>query len=145
MTKKKYPVSVFGEYGKAQDQELKEKGIMQTHIKVLGWLYIILGALGILAAGLVVLIVAGGGLISGDRVAINVTLLVSLVVGGFLVLVSAPGIVAGLGLLSYKSWARILTLVLGILNLPGFPTGTALGVYTLYVLLDEESSRLFMT
>ena len=40
---------------------------MQTHIKILGWLYIILGALGILAAGFVVLLVAGGGLISGDR------------------------------------------------------------------------------
>jgi hypothetical protein len=124
--------------------ELKEKDIMQTHIKILGWLYIILGALGILAAGFVVLLVAGGGLISGDRTAITVTMIVSLVIGGFLVLVSAPGIVAGIGLLNYQPWARILTLVLGILNLPGFPTGTALGVYTLYVLLDEETSHLFL-
>jgi len=125
-------------------QELKEKDIMQTHVKILGWLYIILGVLGILAAGIVVLVVAGGGLISGDRTAITVTTIVSLVIGGFLVLVSAPGIIAGIGLLSYQPWARILTLVLGILNLPGFPTGTALGVYTLYVLLDDETSHLFM-
>jgi hypothetical protein len=124
---------------------LKEKDIMQTHVKILAWLYIVLGVLGILAAGIVVLVVAGGGLISGDRTAITVTTIVSLVIGGFLVMVSAPGIVAGIGLLSYQSWARILTLVLGILNLPGFPTGTALGVYTLYVLLDEETSHLFMT
>jgi hypothetical protein len=123
---------------------LKEKDIMQTHVKILGWLYIVLGVLGILAAGIVVLVVAGGGLISGDRTAITVTTIVSLVVGGFLVMVSAPGIIAGIGLLSYQPWARILTLVLGILNLPGFPTGTALGVYTLYVLLDEETSHLFM-
>lgn len=117
---------------------------MQTHIKILGWLYIILGVLGILAAGVVVLAVAGGGLISGDRTAITVTMIVALVIGGFLVLVSAPGIIAGFGLLGYQPWARILTLVLGILNLPGFPTGTALGVYTLYVLLDDETSRLFV-
>ncbi len=117
---------------------------MQTHVKILGWLYIVLGVLGILAAGIVVLVVAGGGLISGDRTAITVTTIVSLVIGGFLVLVSAPGIIAGIGLLSYQPWARILTLVLGILNLPGFPTGTALGVYTLYVLLDEETSHLFL-
>ncbi len=117
---------------------------MQTHIKILGWLYIILGVLGILAAGVVVLAVAGGGLISGDRTAITITMIVALVIGGFLVLVSAPGIIAGFGLLSYQTWARILTLVLGILNLPGFPTGTALGVYTLYVLLDDETSRLFV-
>jgi hypothetical protein len=125
-------------------QELKEKDIMQTHVKILGWLYIVLGVLGILAAGIVVLVVAGGGLISGDRTAITVTTIVSLVIGGFLVLVSAPGIIAGIGLLSYQPWARILTLALGILNLPGFPTGTALGVYTLYVLLDDETSHLFM-
>jgi hypothetical protein len=123
---------------------LKEKDIMQTHVKILGWLYIVLGVLGILAAGIVVLVVAGGGLISGDRTAITVTTIVSLVIGGFLVMVSAPGVIAGIGLLSYQPWARILTLVLGILNLPGFPTGTALGVYTLYVLLDEETSHLFL-
>jgi hypothetical protein len=34
-------------------------------------------------------------------------------------------------------------LILGILNLPGFPTGTILGAYTLYVLLDDETSLLF--
>ncbi len=118
---------------------------MDAHVKILGWLYIILGVLGLLIAGLVVLAVAGGGLISGDRTAITVTAIVSAVIGGILFLVSAPGIVAGIGLLNFQPWARILGIVLGIFNLPGFPIGTALGVYTLYVLLDDESSRLFAT
>lgn len=37
--------------------------------------------------------------------------------GGFLILISIPGIVAGIGLLKYKSWARILAIILGVLNL----------------------------
>ncbi|MEJ2599260.1 MAG: hypothetical protein P8Z00_13070 [Anaerolineales bacterium] len=116
---------------------------MDTHIKVLGWLYIVLGVLGLLGTGVVVLILVGSGLISGDQTAISVLVIVAAIVGGFLVLVSLPGIVAGAGLLGYRPWARILTLILGILNLPGFPVGTVLGVYTLYVLLDDETARLF--
>ena len=40
-----------------------------------------------------------------------------------------------------QSWARILGLVLGILALLRFPFGTALGIYTLWVLAPEESGR----
>jgi hypothetical protein len=116
---------------------------METHIKVLSWLYIVLGVLGVISAGIVFLVVAGGGLISGDRTAIAVTSLVAIIISGFILLISAPGVVAGLGLLSYRPWARILTLILGILNLPGFPIGTLLGIYTIWALLDDESVELF--
>lgn len=116
---------------------------MQTHVKVLGWLYIILGVLGLFITAAVMLILIGSGLISGDQTAITVTTIVGLVVGAFLFLISVPGIIAGVGLLNYSPWARILGLILGILNLPGFPTGTILGAYTLYVLLDDETSLLF--
>jgi hypothetical protein len=45
------------------------------------------------------------------------------------------------GLFERHSWARILGLVLGILALLRFPLGTALGIYTLWVLAPEESAR----
>lgn len=116
---------------------------MDTHVKVIGWLYISMGIFGILTGGLVFLIVLAGGLFSGDQTAITVTGIVAASVAGLLFLISAPGIIAGLGLLAYKAWARILALILGILNLPGFPLGTILGVYTLYVLLDDDTTRRF--
>jgi len=106
-------------------------------------MYILLGILGILAAALTFVAITGGGLISGDETAIRITSLVGTLVGGFITLVSVPGIVAGWGLLKFKAWARILTLVLGLLNLPGFPVGTLLGIYTIWILLDNETSRLF--
>jgi hypothetical protein len=58
-----------------------------------------------------------------------------------------PGIAAdfaaGLGLLQYKSWARILAIILGILNLILFPVGTAVGIYTLIIMFNEEAKALF--
>ena len=116
---------------------------MQTHIKVLAWLYILLSAIGLISAAWLGGIIAAGGVIPGDRDAVLVTSIVAVVLAGVVVLFSTPGLIAGLGLLRYKSWARVLGLVLGILNLPGFPTGTILGVYSLYVLLDDESAALF--
>jgi len=43
------------------------------------------------------------------------------------------------GLFERESWARMLGLVMGFLALLRFPLGTALGIYTLWVLLPEES------
>ena len=45
------------------------------------------------------------------------------------------------GLFERQPWARVLGLVLGILALLRFPFGTALGIYTLWVLAPDESAR----
>ena len=51
------------------------------------------------------------------------------------------GIVAGWGLLHRRPWARTLAIVAAVFNLLDMPFGTALGVYTLWVLLPAESER----
>lgn len=53
---------------------------------------------------------------------------------------SALSIITGAGLLSAQSWARMLAIVLGIIRLINIPLGTALGIYTLWVLLPEQSN-----
>jgi hypothetical protein len=57
-----------------------------------------------------------------------------------LMFISIPAAVAatGIGLLKYRDWARALTVILAALMLIGFPFGTAIGVYMLWVLLSEE-------
>ena len=45
------------------------------------------------------------------------------------------------GLYERQPWARYLGLVLGFLGLVRFPFGTALGIYTIWVLLPESSGR----
>jgi hypothetical protein len=61
----------------------------------------------------------------------------------FLVVGAGLGFLAGWGLLQRKSWARILALVLGTLSLLDVPLGTALGIYTLWVLLPARSEEEF--
>ncbi len=52
-------------------------------------------------------------------------------------------IAAGIGLLRLKNWARVLTIVLAILLLPGFPIGTLLGVLALWYLFQDEVKSVF--
>ena len=47
--------------------------------------------------------------------------------------------VAGWGLYKREPWGRTMALVMGFLNLLSIPFGTALGIYTLVVLLPSES------
>jgi hypothetical protein len=46
-------------------------------------------------------------------------------------------------LLKYKSWARYLVLVLAILDLLNIPIGTAIGVYSIWVLAQDETAKMF--
>lgn len=62
-------------------------------------------------------------------------------IGMFLLASSVAGFLAGWGLLNYRPWARMLTLILGVISLIHVPLGTALGIYTLWVLLPAESER----
>jgi hypothetical protein len=64
--------------------------------------------------------------------------LVLSIIGGSLFLVAAGGILVGWGLLKHQSWARIAAIVLGIVSLLHPPFGTALGIYTLWVLLSDQ-------
>jgi len=45
------------------------------------------------------------------------------------------GLIAGWGLMSRSPWARMLAIVLACISLIHFPFGTALGIYTLWVLV----------
>lgn len=54
---------------------------------------------------------------------------------------SALGLAAGWGLLYRAPWARLLALILGFISLVHVPFGTALGIYTLVILLPSEAER----
>jgi hypothetical protein len=86
----------------------------------------------------------GIGMISGDQTAITVLSIIGLVTAGIMALLAIPGIISGIGLLKYRNWARALGIILAVLNLFNFPVGTAVGLYALIVLLNDESSALFL-
>src|SRR5437870_5143834 len=74
-----------------------------------------------------------------DAVTRMVGPLVMFVLGATFLVVGAGGICVGWGLLQRQPWARTVAIVLGILALFHPPFGTALGIYTLWVLLAAES------
>jgi len=61
--------------------------------------------------------------------------------GWLIVAKAAVGFVAGWGLLKREEWGRVVSLVVGFLALLNVPIGTALGIYTLWVLLPSHSEQ----
>jgi hypothetical protein len=123
---------------------------MDTHVKVLGVLYIALSALGVLAALFLMVTLSGSAALVGAAadaedaaIALPIIGIAGTALLLFLLAVSLPGLVTGFGLLNYKPWARILGLVLSAINLINIPFGTILGVYGLWVLLNKDTERLF--
>lgn len=60
------------------------------------------------------------------------------VVATILIIVAIPGLIAGIGLYSRKEWARILTLIISVIALFNFPIGTAIGIYSIWALIQPE-------
>lgn len=116
---------------------------METHVNLVGWLHIALGVLGLLIATFVFVLIAGSGFISKDPDAFLITSTIATLIALFITVLSVPGIIAGIGVLKRYAWARYLAIVLGFLNLLNFPIGTAIGGYTIWVLLQEETTPLF--
>ena len=113
---------------------------MNKHVKVLGWLWI---ANGILTIPMVIIgLVVINANVPGSQTRLLVT-------SGALCFF-VPGIiadfVAGAGLLRYKNWARIVSIVLAILNLLflfALILPAALGIYTLVIMFNKETVALF--
>ena len=117
-------------------------GRVAAHIRLLGILWLALSALD--AVGGVVALVLANTLFSRwgpEGMPMFLHPLIS-VVGIFSIIKAAGGFLAGWGLLNRQPWARMLAIVLGVISLFfHIPFGTALGIYTLWVLLPAHSEE----
>jgi hypothetical protein len=116
---------------------------MKQHVTVVGALNIGLGAVGMLFACLAFAILVWVGRIADDADAARILDFIAVIAFVFLSVVSVPGIIGGIGLLKGQEWARILVLILSVLNLFNIPIGTAAGIYSIWVLMQEETIQLF--
>lgn len=112
------------------------------HLRTLGILHIVLGILGIVIALFVYMAITMGGMLSGDMEAITITQIIGIAIGVFITLFSLPGIIGGWGIMRHKFWAKIVLLIVALLDLLNFPLGTALAVYTFWVLLQPEVDKV---
>ncbi len=113
------------------------------HVRVVGWLHIV-GAFMLMATGaFLFLFFAGMGAGAADPEAFRILGAIGFALIVFMFLMSVPGLVAGYGILKRRSWARVIGIVVGALDLPLFPIGTVVGAYTLWVLTDKNSIDYF--
>lgn len=117
---------------------------METNIKVLGWLHIALGIIGLLVGVLVFLILMTVGVAIREEPVLPIMTMVALIVLGIMAVLSVPGIIVGVGLIQFRPWARVLALVLALFNLMNFPFGTVLAIYTALSLLVHDADQIFM-
>jgi hypothetical protein len=124
---------------------------METHVRWAGLLNIVFGSAGAVIS-IALLFIFGGvsGLMALSAEdsnvpmrAITVTGVVAVWLVVLTLLVSAPLIVAGFGVLRFRPWARVLIIIISALNLLNLPLGTAVGMYSLSVMLSVEAEYLF--
>jgi hypothetical protein len=121
---------------------------MAQHVKILGILHIVFGAMGVFGA-IIVLMIFGGisALVGMSDHSSDVPAPILGVIGGFIFILvlalSLPGLIIGIGLMQLKPWARIGGIILSALDLFGFPFHTALGIYGLWVLLNRQTEQMF--
>jgi hypothetical protein len=119
---------------------------MQDHVKVIGILWIVFGVLSLFGALIFFTILFGVSFIPGiGPIAPGILRVVATIFVGWMAVLGLPKIIGGLGLLRKREWARILVLVISFLSLFNVPFGTALGIYSLIVLLNPEAIKLFQS
>ncbi|MGE5138698.1 MAG: hypothetical protein ACM3JD_04490 [Rudaea sp.] len=115
----------------------------KQHATVLGWILILEHAVLLLAAAFIWVLLTGIGAASRDPEALAILSLVATIVGLFLAALSIPGIVAGWALLARKWWGRFLALAVAALGLVNVPLGTLIGIYAIFVLMQDSAAVYF--
>jgi hypothetical protein len=104
------------------------------HVRILGWLHIVLGVIDLLLGMAAFGLMSGIGMLSGDVAAFGWMSLLGGLAGAFMLIMALPNFLCGLGLLrNWGGWVIVLAVVLGLLNLWKFPFGTAIACYTFWI------------
>jgi len=117
---------------------------MKKHVTVVGAIHIGFGILGLIGALAVFFALNFARTVAGgDEVGTMVLRFLSLSLPLLIGFMSTLGLVGGIGLLSFQPWARYLVIVVAALGCLNIPIGTLKGVYSLWVLLQDETVKLF--
>lgn len=117
---------------------------MKKHVTVVGAIHIGFGILGLIGALAVFFALNfARQMTGGDEVGTMVLRFLSLSLPLLIGFMSTLGLVGGIGLLSFQPWARYLVIVVAALGCLNIPIGTLKGVYSLWVLLQDDTLKLF--
>lgn len=115
------------------------------HVGTLGVLWIVYGALTALGGGfmLLALNLFSAGVMGNETPMPPFIRPMLGFIGMMFLITGLVRILAGWAVYSKQSWGRILCLILGFLSLIDVPLGTALGIYTIWVLLSPGADQQY--
>lgn len=122
---------------------------LQAHKRTLGIIHLIYGLLitvtffflGSIIAAVAPFITEEIMKEAGDNAEAVAEMVISIIRGIFILLFvfsALPSIFAGIGLIREKSWGVVIGLIAGCISIFSFPFGTAIGVYSIYVFVQNN-------
>ena len=122
---------------------------MRSHINLLGLLQLTWGGMGLLLGASLLLLAIGAAAIArattGDPLTAGFTALLFVVFATALALAGWANLWTGSAIRQYRSAGRTGALMIAVMNLFVLPFGTALAIYTFWVLLNNDVRALFET
>lgn len=123
---------------------MEDTNKMKKHVTVVGAIHIGFGFLGLIGAlAAFFALNFARGVVGNDEIPSMVLGFLSVSVPLLIGFMSTLGLIGGIGLLSFQPWARYLVIVVAALGCLNIPIGTLKGVYSLWVLLQDETIKLF--
>ncbi|MGD0755523.1 MAG: hypothetical protein ABR927_10730 [Bacteroidales bacterium] len=121
-----------------------EDSKMKKHVTVVGAIQIGIGILSLIGAVAVFFALRfAKGAAGDDYTGQQVLGFLSVSLPVLILFLATLSLVGGIGLLIYKPWARYLVIVVAALGCLFIPIGTLSGVYALWVLLQDDTVKLF--
>ena len=102
---------------------------MRKHLKILGCLFV--------ARSVLILVI---GFIMKKFIMHDSDL--SLIIMSIIGIIALGDVISGYGLITKQAWSKKLGLLMSFLGLCSFPIGTALGIYGMWTLFDEDTTIL---
>jgi len=115
---------------------------MDKHITLAGAFNLAMGILGILGVITGSFLMAAFGRYIDEPEAAEIVLLAVSIGLSYLAIFSTAQIICAIGVLKRKSWSRVLMIIISAFKLPSVPLGTALGIYTIWVMIQEETRTI---
>lgn len=127
-----------------EEAKLTDGSKMKKHVTIVGIIHIAFGVLGLIGALTAFFALTfAKGFVSNEEVPTMVLTALAISIPLLVGFMSTLGLVGGIGLMAYKNWARYLVIIVAALGCLNIPIGTLKGVYSLWVLLQDETIKLF--
>jgi hypothetical protein len=123
-----------------------EDSKMKKHVTVVAALHIGFGIIGLIGAIVVFFALSfAKSFVNNEEIPSMVLGLLATFLPLLIGFTSTLGLVGGIALLSYRNWARILVLIVAAMGCLNIPIGTLKGVYSIWVLMQDDTIKLFTT